>query len=128
MQTEVKLLRKNGRGIAGTYENARCHANPMLPFIEALEEEMSKMEYATWTQGHNVHILTTEDGRKFVFRARRLMGEPYSGVYVSLRISRTLEYPILEITEVAQVPDLVSAMKTIAKPIGGNDYRDSNQD
>lgn len=78
----IKLLRKSSFGIDGTYKNAHHHAQKLLPLIDALVKVIPESKYQTWIQAHNVHILETVDGRKFILR-------PYSDEtrYVGMTVS-----------------------------------------
>ena len=61
---EIKLLRSDGQGIAGTYANIDHHAQPLKPLVKALEKEAKRnwKSFKTWRQGHNIHIFETWGG------------------------------------------------------------------
>lgn len=93
----VQLLRKTSSGLAGTYANAKCHAQPLIPLIDFLVKEIPSWKVETWFQGHNVHVLQSNDSRKFVLRPLAIKGSGYVGMSLALRISRTLEIPLADV-------------------------------
>lgn len=118
-RTEVTLLRKGGKGLVGTIANAEHHAELMLPFIAAMKKEVKKLGFATWRQGSNIHEFVTHDGRRFTLRPfgnrenDRGVWE-YCGVRLSLRVSRSQEYRLIDIDNVDDVPKLLETMRMLA--------------
>ena len=101
-------IRKGSRGIEGTYANAEHHARDVLPLIRILHTAV--VNYGTlrmieiWEQGHNVHIITRDDGLRLYFRPhRRKHVDGVSGIEVGIKHSRSVEIPlvIIEIAEQA---------------------------
>ncbi|BDD79700.1 hypothetical protein [Burkholderia phage FLC9] len=123
METKVGLIRKDSRGITGTYENADHHAEYIRPFIEAMEGAVKHLGFASWRQGHNVHEFHCTDGRKFTLRPivqDKDKSRPYyCGIRLSLRESRSVEHWLVDITEVSEVPNLLTMMRLLAKPKQG---------
>jgi hypothetical protein len=129
-RTQTVPLRKGGRGLAGTIENAKHHAQSMLPFINSMKWMVRDLGFALWEQGHNLHQFTTTDGRKFTLRGivrekpGRSEDDPlYIGVRLSLRLSRSEEIRLLDIDSVNQIPDMVNMMRQLATPQIGRDSR-----
>lgn len=87
---EVQLLRKNGKGIQGTYDNAYHHAQDLIPVIKKIESRIQETQFASWRQGHNVHAFRTKDGREFRLRAVR-NNSKYVGIKLTIKIKRGLE-------------------------------------
>lgn len=119
MSTVVKLIRSDSLGIAGTYKNIDHHAEVMRPFVEAMERMVPHLGFKEWKQGHNVHEFVAHGGQRYTLRAFRWNGddgegEVYAGIRLALRVSRELEYPLIDISEVADVPRLMDAMRMIA--------------
>lgn len=103
---QIKLLRKNSEGIAGTYRNARHHAKPAVPLIQKLEETFQtqlKPYDFIWEQGHNVHVITTGDNRKLVFRPFHQPGNIW-GIDVLLKNSRTSEVRLMTVRNETDIP------------------------
>jgi hypothetical protein len=124
--TKIEMLRKGGRGAAGTRANAEHHAKPMLPFVDSLEKPLQFLGFPLWRQGHNVHEFVTEDGRKFtlrgITRGKDEKDRPnYIGIRLSLRPSHRLEYRLFDIEDVSDVPVLLAMMASLAKPQIGRD-------
>lgn len=118
--TKIVLMRKGSRGLAGTIANAEHHAEHMLPFIDALKDVVANLGFTQWIQGHNVHEFRTLDGRRYTLRA--IVGwesNRYCGVRLALRPHRSLEYPLLDITDVKFVPQLIATMQALAQPLQG---------
>ena len=88
---QVALLRRGSLGIQGTYQNLHHHALPLLPLVKYLEKKIPTLGFACWRQGHNVHVLETEDGRKFVLRPFSRKGVGYLGITLSAKVSRSHE-------------------------------------
>jgi len=120
VQTEVKLLRKDSKGIEGSYDNADHHAKAILPFIDAMKDKMTALGFTLWKTGNNVHEFHTADGNRYTLRAFRRDGE-YVGVRLALRISRSAEYRLIDIDTVDEVPRLLDAMSLMARPNTGNE-------
>lgn len=120
VQTEVKLLRKDSKGVEGSYDNADHHAKPILPFIDAMKDKVHQLGFAEWRQGNSVHEFRTLDDVRYTLRAFCRDGE-YVGVRLSLRISRSAEYRLIDIESVDEVPRLLDAMTLLAQPNTGNE-------
>lgn len=119
-KTPVVLLRKDSQGIKGTIANANHHAQKILPFIEAIQGAIPHIGFALHRAGHNVHEFHTNDGRKFTLRAFTLNGR-YHGVRLALRVSRSVEIRLIDITSVTEVPQLLAVMAQLAEDQKGND-------
>lgn len=118
MKTEIKLIRKDSRGLQGTIANAEHHAEFILPFIDAMKDQVAKLGFATWLQGSNVHEFRTVDGTRFTLRAFG-RDRQYVGVRLALRISRSAEYRLIDIEDVEEVHKLLWAMRMMAMPNTG---------
>jgi hypothetical protein len=114
----VKLLRSNSLGIKGTYRNANHHAQKLVPLIDALVEALPGTKYKTWIQAHNVHILETVDGRKFVLRPYTREDEGYVGLTISTKISRSKdsEVYLFSVEHDTDPTVFVKRVKALAKP------------
>lgn len=119
-KTPVVLLRKDSQGIKGTIANAKHHAQKILPFIEAIQGAVPHLGFALHKAGHNVHEFHTNDGRRFTLRAFTKDGS-YEGVRLALRVSRSLEVRLMDITSVVEVPHLLAVMASLAADQKGND-------
>lgn len=123
--TEVKLLRKGGKGLVGTIENAHHHAKSMLPFIDALKYAVMSCGFAVWRQGSNIHEFVTQDGQRYTLRPFAQQVDPtkpwYAGVRLSLRVSRSQEYRLIDISTVDDIPRLLTAMRLLAESAKGID-------
>ena len=96
---QIELMRSGSIGIQGTYRNAEHHAKNLVLMIHFFErwlrsKSVTKSKLKVWRQGHNVHEIGTEDGRKFVFRPIWKKGEGYVGVSFGLRVARGVDYPL----------------------------------
>ena len=116
---KTSVIRKDSAGIAGTYANAHHHAEACLPLIKALESQVAAFGFETWQQGHNVHVFHTTDGRKFdiVPYADK---NGYIGLQYRHRESRSKATPIMAITDLSEVGDLITVIKCTAKPMPQN--------
>ncbi len=112
---QVKLLRKDGKGIKGTYDNANHHAIKCLPFVKALEAAVHTFGFAEWIQGHNVHLFKTHDGRSFDL-IPYCDDTGYIGIELRRRESRSKAIPIMAITNISEVPLLVIVIQALARP------------
>ncbi len=93
--TKIVLIRSNSKGLAGTIANAQCHAQPLLPLVNFLASQIAQLGFDRWVQGHNIHVLETVDGRKFVLRPVARKDEGYCGIQVYLRHSRSKNVPLM---------------------------------
>jgi hypothetical protein len=116
---EIALLRKDGKGIQGSYDNADHHAQQLLPYIEALEPLVPSFGFKLWLQGHNVHVFTTYDDRKFdIVPYANETG--YVGIQFRLRLSRSKAIPLLTLIGLKGLRSFVSAIKLIAESVDHN--------
>ena len=90
---QISVLRKGSIGIKGTYQNVAHHAKPILVLVAALEDMVGSWGFDQWQQGHNVHLLTTDDKRVFSIRGYQT-DEGYIGIQVFARASRSVEIPL----------------------------------
>lgn len=118
---QVQLLRRDSRGIQGTYANAEHHAQKCIPLISSLERRIKECGFKTHVQGHNVHLFETTDGRKFDMIPYH-DGEEYVGIEIRLRKSRSNAERLTTITKVTEVPELIIMLKMLARPLPDN-YR-----
>lgn len=123
LKTEVRLLRKDSKGIIGTYENANHHAQLLLPFINELKRTIMKLGFKEWIQGHNVHEFITTDGRKFTLRGIVAKNEDdvdeYVGIRLSSRVSRSLEIRLFDANCETSIKILKNMMEYLATPPKG---------
>jgi hypothetical protein len=115
----VRLLRKASLGLAGTYRNAHHHAKKLLPIIDALVKELPNTSYKEWGQAHNVHTITTVDGRQFIFRPYTTGNQGYTGISLSLKLSRakSSEIFLFSTTEdETEIKGFVQAVKALSIP------------
>lgn len=121
--TKVSLLRKNGKGIAGTIANAQHHAKHILPFIEAMQGAVKHLGFRDWEQANNIHKFTAAHGARYTLRPivqEQDSTKPfYCGIRLSLYLSRGKEIRLLEIDSVADVPRLLDTMRLLAEPVKG---------
>lgn len=117
--TKIVKLRKDGKGIKGTIANAEHHAQAILPFIHTMRKPLTQIGFALYERGHNVHVLTAEDGRKFTLRAFQRDGE-YVGIRLALRLSRSKEVHLMDIDDLTEVPMLLATMKALAQGTKGD--------
>ena len=116
---KTTLIRSDSNGIKGTYANANCHAQACLPLIKALEAQAPVFGFDTWQQGHNVHVFHTTDGRKFDI-VPYANENGYIGLQYRHRLSRSKAIPIMAITDLSEVNDLITVIKNTAKPMPEN--------
>jgi hypothetical protein len=123
MSTKVSLIRKGGKGIVGTVENAEHHANYILPFIEAMRGAVMHLGFKEWKMGSNVHEFIAGHGARYTLRPICQDSDKskpyYCGIRLSLRLSRSEEHRLIEIDSVADVPRLLDVMRLLAMPIKG---------
>jgi hypothetical protein len=95
---ETRLIRKGSLGIAGTLKNAEHHAQPAIPLVKAMIDEIHDLTdlIKVWHQGHNIHVIESHDGRKIAFRPYRDV-EGEWGIEILIKMSRQLEYPLFQI-------------------------------
>jgi hypothetical protein len=127
-KTKIELIRKNGKGILGTIENAKHHAEAMLPYIRAMRPVVEGLGFETWRQGHNLHEFVTTDGRRFTLRPIVVDADAngparYVGVRLSLRRGRSEEDRLYDIDSLAKVPRMLAMMEDLATPQIGRDSR-----
>jgi hypothetical protein len=120
METVKKLMRTNSTGVPASIARARHHAPAILPMISGLKGMLDKVGFALWKQGDTVHEFETEDGVRYTLRGFSRDGE-YVGVRLALRVSRSLEYRLIDIEDVKDVPRLLDTMRMLAVPNTGND-------
>jgi hypothetical protein len=91
----------------------------LLPLIGLLTPLVAKLPFATWKQGHNVHVLETHDGRQFVLRpwSQRQIG--YIGIQLFLRVSRSHEVYLTCLTADAPIKDVSEFIALLAQVAGG---------
>lgn len=114
---EITKLRSTSRGIDGTYVNANHHAKAILPFIKTLEAAVPTMNFKKWIQGHNVHQLLTNDGRKFELVPVVRGEESYVGVQLRLHKSRSQRFAIANCTNVNELPSFIMMLNELSKPL-----------
>ncbi len=118
--TNIELLRSDGRGLNGTWANAHHHAHAIRPFIARLEGVVQHLGFAIWRQGHNVHEFVTIEGTRYTLRAFIKNGA-YFGVRLALRLSRSQEVRLIDITDPDDCWRLVDVMRMLAEPAKGED-------
>jgi hypothetical protein len=97
---QIVPIRKTSKGIIGTYANAEHHAKELVPMIHFFETQLMRYKKSgasridVWKQGHNVHEIGMQDGRKFVFRPIWKKGQGYVGISFGLKITRGVDYPL----------------------------------
>ena len=132
METKIVLIRSDSKGLAGTVANAKHHAEAILPYIDALKPIVPRLGFKLWKQGHNIHEFVTIDGRRFTLRAFIDDGNTaYIGIRFSLRLDRSNEIRLIDITSIAELAELILIMKKVAEPSKGKLGRllsESNQD
>lgn len=90
--TEVRIARSDSMGLQGTYENVDHHAAACKPLIDILVAGVEHIPFKRWVQGHNVHSLTTTDGRQYRFRPLNVgKGENLDGRYIGLEMFEVLD-------------------------------------
>lgn len=119
ISTKISLVRSDSQGIKGTYANAEHHAEACLPLIKALEAQVSVFGFKEWRQGHNVHLFETKDGRKFDI-IPYFDGNEYLGLQLRARLSRSSAVPLQIITTLAEVNDMITTLKFLARPMPQN--------
>ena len=120
MNTKVVLIRSDSLGIDGTVANAKHHAEAILPYIDALKPIVPRLGFKLWKQGHNVHEFVTIDGRRFTLRAFiDNENTAYIGIRFSLRLDRSNEVRLIDITSIGELAELILVMKKVAEPSKG---------
>lgn len=120
MNTKVVLIRRDSLGVAGTVANAKHHAEAILPYIYALKPIVPRLGFKLWKQGHNVHEFVTIDGRRFTLRAFiDNENTAYIGIRFSLRLDRSNEVRLIDITSIGELAELILVMKKVAEPSKG---------
>ena len=119
-ETKIVLIRKDGKGINGTHENANHHAEVILPFIKRLEHAVGTLGFSVWKQGHNVHEFVNTEGTRYTLRAFTKNDE-YIGIRLALRVSRSHEVRLIDITNPDDCWRLLDVMRLLAMPAKGND-------
>jgi hypothetical protein len=117
-ETKIELIRSDSLGIVGTWRNAEHHAEAIEPFIKAMQDVVVHLGFAVWRQGHNVHEFITEEGTRYTLRA---FGNKsgYIGIRLALRLSRSSEIRLIDITNIDEVWRLVDTMRLLARPAQG---------
>ena len=118
--TRIELLRRDGQGIKGTWANAKHHAEVIEPFILVMEKPLKHLGFELWKQGHNVHEFHTYDGRRFTLRAFIKDGS-YHGIRLALRVSRSHEVRLLDLTDPNECWKLLDFMRSLAEDAKGED-------
>lgn len=118
-KTKIVLIRKDSKGIEGTRENAKHHAEKIFAFIERLEPAVGLLGFNLWAQGHNVHEFRTTEGTRYTLRPFINDGQ-YVGIRLSLRASRSLEFRLIDITDPDDCWKLLDVMRLLAMPAKGN--------
>lgn len=120
MNTKVVLIRSDSLGLDGTIANAKHHAEAILPYIDALKPIVPRLGFKLWKQGHNVHEFVTIDGRRFTLRAFiDNENTAYIGIRFSLRLDRSNEVRLIDITSIGELAELILVMKKVAEPSKG---------
>lgn len=117
--TVVRPLRAGGAGLAGTIARAKHHGLKLLPFINAMKGPVRHLGFAEWRQGQTVHEFETIDGRVYTLRGL-VRDDEYVGVRLALRPGKSVEYRLLDIDKVEDVPSLLIFMKLAAQPMLGD--------
>lgn len=120
--TVVKLIRKDSKGIQGTYANINCHAQKVESLVKALEPHGPHFGFKEWRQGHNVHEFTTHSGMSYTLRpiyTDHEGGRDYIGLRLSLRSSRSVEHRLTDVTSLSDIPRLVEMLRLLAMPAAG---------
>jgi hypothetical protein len=117
MVTEINPIRKGSKGLHGTIIRSRHHAKVLLPFIEVMKGAVKHLGFAEWKEGETVHEFRTVDGRRFTLRgAKDEQNTDYVGVMLSLRLSRSVEHPLIVVRTIDEAPALLQAMRLLAAP------------
>lgn len=121
-----EMLRKGSIGLAGTLQNAECHAKDVVELVKDLAARVDKLDVKLWRQGHNMHILVTNDDRMFVFRPLNNLESGCNGGNYGIQFSskinnkKSTEVPLLDITvksRISKETDLDHAMTVIKEII-----------
>lgn len=95
---KIVPIRSTSLGIQGTYRNIKCHAQNLLPMVQFLERKLKvNKKLKLWKQGHNIHEIVAEDGRRFVFKPVWKRGEGYVGISLAIRVSRGSDIPLFNL-------------------------------
>lgn len=120
MNTKIVLIRSDSLGINGTIANAKHHAHAILPYIDALKPIVPMLGFKLWKQGNNVHEFVTIDGRRFTLRAFvDNASTAYIGIRFSMRLDRSNEVRLIDITSLGELAELILIMKKVAEPSKG---------
>jgi hypothetical protein len=117
-KTEVSMLRKGGRGLAGTYENIGHHAIKVKPYVDALAPLAKQFGYKRWRQGVNIHVFVADDDTQYVLRPTYDMVDgkrDYNGLSLGLRVARGHEIQLVQYTSPQHTPNLINMMYALAK-------------
>lgn len=118
-ETKIVLLRSDSKGLPGTHENAHHHAEAILPFIERLEHAVGTLGFKLWRQGNNIHEFVNVEGTRYTLRAFTKDGE-YVGVRLALRVSRSHEVRLIDVTNPNECWRLLDIMRLLAMPAKGD--------
>lgn len=116
MQTIVRKLRSDSRGLEGTYHNAEHHAENLVPMIDFLEKKVMGLGFAEWRQGNNVHVLVTTTGMMLTLRGI-IKDNTYIGIRLSLRLSRSKEVRLYDAINLKDCALMVKMMGALAEPM-----------
>lgn len=120
VKTIVRKLRSNGKGLKGTFDNMYHHAEKLIPMVEILSKNGEDLGFAEWVQGHNVHEFITVEGVRYTLRGF-IKDNAYHGIRLALRVSRSYEERLIDITTVSQCYRLLEIMRMLAEPAKGED-------
>jgi hypothetical protein len=111
-ETRIRLLRKNGRGLEGTYENIRHHARPMKAYVDILAPVIPTLGFKDWAQGHNVHTFVTDDGREYTLRPI------YQGKYIGIEfaMNRPIRVVIDQWIDLSEAEQFINVLRRAARP------------
>jgi hypothetical protein len=111
---ELRLIRRDSKGITGTYENVRHHAAALIPYVQFLEVVREDLSIAWWGEAHNVHVFQTTDGRHYKFRPLHTVD--YVGIELCQTLNNGIEIPVFQITDMTDAPVLLAYLHLIARP------------
>lgn len=98
---KITKIRKNSKGLVGTYENINHHAKEAEYVVKGMVKTINEYGDAIkeWKQGHNVHIIESWDGRKLAFTPHKEKDNEINGVQISLYVSRGKRIPLFRVNE-----------------------------
>lgn len=119
---KITKIRSTSQGIQGSYANARCHAQPVIPMIEYFEKIIPTFQnFIEWKQGHNVHLLVRKDGLALEFRP--FLNNKVWGIEILVRISRGNRVPLVQFTDMSQKGIVTTLLLSLDRPMDKN-YHD----